>query len=83
MQTSLELAIECDISMDVIKLLVNSGAKVVPADDEAYDSALIVACKNSSEALPYLIEMVSDESLLDVVNSEGILKWSQFNSFKK
>lgn len=68
--TSLELAVKCNSSLAITKLLLEAGAQPVPSK-LAHDSALTLACKMSSPLLLELVNHVKSPKLLDQVDSIG------------
>lgn len=74
-QTSLELAMKMDVDPEIVNCLLEAGAK--PTSEEVgYDSALLIACKNSSPLLPQLIKYACKTGL-DSMDVEGIWKNSK------
>ncbi|KAG7214058.1 hypothetical protein KM043_001424 [Ampulex compressa] len=68
--TSLELAIKCNVSEDIVKFLLKAGAQPV-VNEVAHDSALHIASKMSSPLLLELIDYVKDPKLLNQMDSVG------------
>lgn len=69
-QTSLELAIKCNASNDIVDLLLKAGAKPVSLE-LLHESAVIIASKQSSPFLLQLLNYVIDPKLLNQVDSSG------------
>ncbi|KAK2580522.1 hypothetical protein KPH14_006256 [Odynerus spinipes] len=68
--TSLELAIKCNASAEIVTLLLEAGAN--PASfQRIHDSALILASKANSPLLPELIRYVQSSKLLNNVDFTG------------
>ncbi|KAH0550381.1 uncharacterized protein LOC123261055 [Cotesia glomerata] len=70
-QTSLELAIQHSAQPEIVSLLLKNGANPV-SPENAYDSALIIASRMSSDYLPQLVQYVSlHNPAINNVDSEG------------
>ncbi|XP_017756247.1 PREDICTED: uncharacterized protein LOC108548005 [Eufriesea mexicana] len=69
--TSLELAIKFDVSKNIVKLLLEAGAKPV-LSDLLHDSAVILASKLSSPFLVDLLNYVTEPKLLNHVDLSGM-----------
>ncbi|PBC30188.1 DNA-binding protein Ets97D [Apis cerana cerana] len=69
--TSLELAIKCNASNDIVDLLLKAGAKPISLE-LLHESAVIIASKQSSPFLLLLLNYVIDPQLLNRVDSLGM-----------
>lgn len=69
-QTSLELAIKCNASNDIVDLLLKAGAKPISLE-LLHESAVIIASKQSSPFLLQLLNYIIDPKLLNRVDSSG------------
>lgn len=82
-QTSLELAVENDANPQIIKILLENGAKSV-SSKPLHDSAVLLAAKTSSKALPMLLNYVrdpEDKKLVNAKNFDGKQNWNNFYIF--
>ncbi|XP_060830529.1 uncharacterized protein LOC132914975 [Bombus pascuorum] len=70
-RTSLELAIMNEASKDIVKLLLEAGAKPI-LSELVHDSAVLLACKQSSPFLSYLLSYVTEPELLNREDSTGM-----------
>ncbi|XP_076481385.1 uncharacterized protein LOC117154581 isoform X1 [Bombus vancouverensis nearcticus] len=70
-RTSLELAIMNEASKDIVKLLLEAGAKPI-LSELVHDSAVLLACKQSSPFLSYLLSYVTEPKLLNREDSTGM-----------
>lgn len=70
-RTSLELAIMNEASKDIVKLLLEAGAKPI-SSELVHDSAVLLACKQSSPFLSYLLSYVTEPELLNREDSTGM-----------
>ncbi|XP_050596619.1 uncharacterized protein LOC126925293 isoform X2 [Bombus affinis] len=70
-RTSLELAIINETSKDIVKLLLEAGAKPI-LSELVHDSAVLLACKQSSPFLSYLLSYVTEPELLNREDSTGM-----------
>ncbi|CAL7942573.1 unnamed protein product [Xylocopa violacea] len=68
--TCLELAIKYDASENIVKLLLEAGAKPI-SSELLHESAVILASKLSSSLLPLLLSYVIEPKLLNQVDSTG------------
>ncbi|XP_078042757.1 uncharacterized protein LOC144473070 [Augochlora pura] len=69
-KTCLELAIQSSASENVVKLLLEAGAKPVSLEP-LHESAVLIACKLSSPLLLIMIQYVKDHELLNKVDEHG------------
>lgn len=69
-QTSLELAVTCEVSPRIVKMLLDHGA-LPTCEDTTHDSALILASKKSLPILTELIAFVTPRNSLDKYDSLG------------
>lgn len=70
-RTSLELAIMNEASKDIVKLLLEAGAKPI-SSKLVHDSAVLLACKQSSPLLSHLLSYVTEPELLNREDSTGM-----------
>ncbi|XP_076757140.1 uncharacterized protein LOC143427117 [Xylocopa sonorina] len=68
--TCLELAVKYDASENIVKLLLEAGAKPI-LSELLHESAVILASKQSSSLLPRLLSYVTEPKLLNQVDSTG------------
>ncbi|XP_043259176.1 uncharacterized protein LOC122401240 [Colletes gigas] len=66
----LELAIKFSASRGIVQVLLEAGAKPIPSE-LLHESAVILASKMSSALLPDLLKYVTDNKLLNQVDSAG------------
>lgn len=72
-KTSLELAIEFEVNPQIVKILLNAGAKPV-SSKLRHDSALILAARTSSKMISLLIRSINESnySLMNAKDSDGL-----------
>lgn len=59
-----------EASKDIVKLLLEAGAKPI-LSELVHDSAVLLACKQSSPFLSYLLRYVTESELLNREDSTG------------